>query len=441
MLAGGWDLLRRLPGFGFVRHPLTWTFVVQLPLAWWVAVGVEAAVAGRAAPAARAGAQGRAGPDRARAVLALCGVAWGTLCLLRWLAPGSVPSHPHPLIPSPELAAGAAGELSAAGALGLAAAAALLVAAAVRAGPLRTRAVALAVVAAAAGQLAAFPFGVAQDAFDHPDQALRTRNLALAPDATRGRVLSLPDVVFGFAARDGIENVLGVEASLAPPRAAALEARLGLDLHGGSLDWQRLARARGLLDALDVSAVLAPRRIQRQLLAAGLEPTAAGDPHQAVLANPGRPGRAWVVYGARRVPNPEAALDRLLAPRFDPARQVVVESAPRGRYPASSPHPATPASVRYPSASVAEIEVTLPRPGILVLADACQPGWRARVDGAAAEWFCANYLVRGLELPAGAHRVEYRYEPSSVRLGLALSGATSFALLAAAAWQLRRRGA
>jgi hypothetical protein len=145
-----------------------------------------------------------------------------------------------------------------------------------------------------------------------------------------------------------------------------------------------------------------------------------------------------VVYAARTVAAPEAALDRILSPSFDPAREVVVESATRGSYPAVSVHPATRAAVRYPASSVAEIEVTLPRPGVLVLADACHPGWRARVDGAPAEWFCANYLARGVELGAGFHRVEFRYEPASVRYGLALSGVTAVGLCALSAWNLRR---
>jgi hypothetical protein len=213
-----------------------------------------------------------------------------------------------------------------------------------------------------------------------------------------------------------------------------------VDLARGNLDWQQIARARGLLDALDVSAVVAPRSLEGPLRAAGLEPTGAGDRHHAALFNPSRPGRAWVVYGARPVAAGEAALERILSPRFDPAREVVLESAPRGSYPALSAHPATPASVRYPSPSRAEIEVTLPRPGILVLADACHPGWRARVDGEPAAWSCANYLARGIELAAGFHRVEYRYDPPALRRGWALSAVSALALLAASAWSLRRGG-
>jgi hypothetical protein len=183
---------------------------------------------------------------------------------------------------------------------------------------------------------------------------------------------------------------------------------------------------------------VAPRRLERRLRAAGLAPTSAGVENQVAFANPERPGRAWVVYAVTGVATPAAALDRILSPHFDPTREVVLESATRGSYPAVSAHPATPAAVRYPGAARAEIDVRLPRPGVLVLADACHPGWRVEVDGEPAEWLCANYLTRGVELGAGSHRVEFRYESAAVRGGLALSGSTAVGLLVASAWQLRR---
>jgi hypothetical protein len=67
--------------------------------------------------------------------------------------------------------------------------------------------------------------------------------------------------------------------------------------------------------------------------------------------------------------------------------------------------------------------------GRLVLADPPYPGWSVRVDGQAAAARRQDGLFRAVDLPAGAHRVEWRFEPRSVRLGLIVSLATLAAAL------------
>jgi hypothetical protein len=68
-------------------------------------------------------------------------------------------------------------------------------------------------------------------------------------------------------------------------------------------------------------------------------------------------------------------------------------------------------------------------PGLLVLADTDYPGWRASVEGRAAPILAAYGVFRGVVLPAGKHRVEFKYQPVSVFAGFALTGAFSFATL------------
>ena len=82
------------------------------------------------------------------------------------------------------------------------------------------------------------------------------------------------------------------------------------------------------------------------------------------------------------------------------------------------------------------------RPGVLVLADAFYPGWRASVDGQAAAIYPANVLFRGVPVPAGEHTVVFTFEPSGWRLGLAVAG-LGILLMAVlgllAWWGFRRR--
>jgi hypothetical protein len=81
-----------------------------------------------------------------------------------------------------------------------------------------------------------------------------------------------------------------------------------------------------------------------------------------------------------------------------------------------------PRIVRYESGRV-EVEVDLRTPGLLVLAEVFYPGWRLTIDGVEAPIYRTNRMMRGAGLTAGRHRLIFTYEPDSVKLGLALSGA------------------
>jgi uncharacterized membrane protein YfhO len=85
------------------------------------------------------------------------------------------------------------------------------------------------------------------------------------------------------------------------------------------------------------------------------------------------------------------------------------------------------------------LEADLDAPGLVVVVDAWDPGWRARVDGRPAEVLRANGAFRAVAAPAGRHVVEMRYRPWPVALGLALSGLGLVALLGGAL-ALARRG-
>ena len=78
--------------------------------------------------------------------------------------------------------------------------------------------------------------------------------------------------------------------------------------------------------------------------------------------------------------------------------------------------------------------------GRLVLADPPYPGWSVRIDGHAAPVRDQDGLFRAVDLPAGRHTVEWRFEPRSVRIGLYVTLAT---LLAVGGYALvaRRRSA
>jgi uncharacterized membrane protein YfhO len=89
---------------------------------------------------------------------------------------------------------------------------------------------------------------------------------------------------------------------------------------------------------------------------------------------------------------------------------------------------ATAGIVRYEN-QVVTVQVSLNDSGILVLADSYYPGWKAYVDGKEEVIRKANLFFRAVPLPAGNHMVEFRYEPTSFKIGLSISLATIVVLL------------
>jgi hypothetical protein len=78
-------------------------------------------------------------------------------------------------------------------------------------------------------------------------------------------------------------------------------------------------------------------------------------------------------------------------------------------------------------------------PGVVVLADAWFPGWSVDVDGTEADVLRTWGFLRGVVVPKGEHRVTWRYDPWTFRLGAGLSSVAWLSF----AWVLlrRRRGA
>jgi uncharacterized membrane protein YfhO len=71
--------------------------------------------------------------------------------------------------------------------------------------------------------------------------------------------------------------------------------------------------------------------------------------------------------------------------------------------------------------------------GLLVVTDTFFPGWYARLDGVPVPIVRADFAFRAVHVPAGRHRVELRYAPASLRLGMAIAAAALVVLLLALA--------
>ena len=149
--------------------------------------------------------------------------------------------------------------------------------------------------------------------------------------------------------------------------------------------------------------------------------------------------RTYIVNRISVEQNSERTFHRLLEPGFDPMQEVVldhsVQITQKGHFEGIA------RIVSYKNQTVT-IQASVNDSGILVLVDSYYPGWKAYVDGREARILKANHFFRAVVLAEGEHVVEFRYEPLSFKIGLAVSLTTLCVVVLISVFvYLRRRAA
>jgi hypothetical protein len=160
-------------------------------------------------------------------------------------------------------------------------------------------------------------------------------------------------------------------------------------------------------------------------------PVFDADPVLNVYLNRDALPRALVVHRAIAAPDHEAALAALHAPGFDPATTVVIEGLGRELVEGLDVTPSGAATIGFEAYGPNDIRlgVDTPAEAYLVLSEVWYPGWRVTVDGASVPLLRANYAFRAVRLAPGQHQVHMTFAPRSWRLGLAISGLTLLVLV------------
>ncbi len=159
--------------------------------------------------------------------------------------------------------------------------------------------------------------------------------------------------------------------------------------------------------------------------------------------NPFALGNAWFVKSYKLVENADSELSALT--NFDAAKEAIVDK----RFTSML------TGFKSDSDSVATIKLTKYTPNYLsyesnsaisqlaVFSEIYyDKGWNVFVDQKPASYFRANYVLRAMMLPAGKHKIEFKFEPDGYRIGEKVSLASSILLvlllLGAAFYEVRK---
>ena len=139
-------------------------------------------------------------------------------------------------------------------------------------------------------------------------------------------------------------------------------------------------------------------------------------------------GAAWLVESPKEVDTPKEAFEALGT--TDLVKYAIVEpSAPelKERYSTSG----SIALVEY-APNYLKYEYDSAEEALVVFSEIYyEDGWTAYIDGEEADYFTVDYILRGMELPAGKHTIEWRFRAPNWGMATAITGIGSWLILIA----------
>jgi len=146
------------------------------------------------------------------------------------------------------------------------------------------------------------------------------------------------------------------------------------------------------------------------------------------LQNPDANGNAWFVKNIEKVPNADKMMKAMKS--FNSKETALVENSTMGKTEFTVDSLANIQLVNYQPNKLVYQSINS-EDGFAVFSEVYYPkGWNITIDGTPVEMTEVNYTLRGLNVPAGNHTIEFRFEPEVVQKGSMIS--LIFSLLALA---------
>ena len=133
------------------------------------------------------------------------------------------------------------------------------------------------------------------------------------------------------------------------------------------------------------------------------------------IRNPHTLGNAWFVNEVQYVDNANEEIDALH--RIDPAKTAVVDKKFSAEV-KSAAETDTLGTIKLTAYEPNDLkyEVNSKTGGTVVFSEIYYPGWQAYIDGVEAPHGRADYILRAMNVPAGKHVVEFKFDPKSLHV-------------------------
>jgi hypothetical protein len=154
------------------------------------------------------------------------------------------------------------------------------------------------------------------------------------------------------------------------------------------------------------------------------------NPNSAPFINNSALGNGWFIENLNIVDNADAEIFAL--ENFDANNTAIIQKRFADKIDATSFTRDSNAFIRLVEYSPKELNFISENsePGFAVFSDIYyDKGWKVFIDGVETDHVRVNYLLRGLEIPAGTHEIEFRFEPQSFYTSQAILLAGSIILL------------
>lgn len=142
-----------------------------------------------------------------------------------------------------------------------------------------------------------------------------------------------------------------------------------------------------------------------------------GKDYELALPNPQANGNAWLVKNLKTVANADSEIVALYT--TNTKKEALVQQKNKEGIMVKDSYPAEgKISLKSYQPNDLVYETDTKDKEFAVFSEIYYPkGWNAYIDGTLAPYTCVDYVLRGMEIPAGKHSVEFKFEPAIYKTG------------------------